>query len=77
MLIFLLRTHPYLLVPSVSRGLADRESAALWCTVCTQDPPQHGKRYKTQQILYEMARLEIEMEDAIIEVACGQCLLDI
>ena len=46
------------------------------CTACAQSPPQHGKRHKTQQILEEMARLEIEIEDCTIEVACAQCLLD-
>ena len=46
------------------------------CTARAQSPPQHGKRHKTQQILEEMARLEIEIEDATIEVACAQCLLD-
>ena len=76
MLIFLLRTHPYLAVRSASSALADRESAALWCTACAQSPAQHGKRRKTQQILEEMARLEIQIEDATIEAACGMCLLD-
>ena len=36
----LLRTHPYLLVRCVSRGLADRESGVLVCTTCAQSPPQ-------------------------------------
>ena len=65
------------MVPSASRALADRESAALWCTACAQSPAQHGKRRKTQQILEEMARLEIEVENATIEVAVLQTLDDI
>ena len=72
----LLRTHPYLLVLCVSRGLVDRKSSVLLCTACAQSPAQHGKRHKTQKILEEMARLEIEVEDATIEVACGMCLMD-
>ena len=47
------------------------------CTARAQSPPQHGKRRKTQQILEEMARLEIEVENATIEVAVLQTLEDI
>ena len=72
----LLRTHPYLVVLCASRGPAERESSVLLCTACAQSPPQHGKRRKTQEILEEMARLEIEIEDATIDVACTMCLLD-
>ena len=46
------------------------------CTARAQSPPQHGKRRKTQQILEEMARLEIELKDALAEVAVLQTMDD-
>ena len=46
------------------------------CTACAQSPPQHGKRHKTQKIMEEMARLEIQFKNALAEVAVLQTMDD-